>query len=275
MPTAVHPSALVGPEVALGANVAVGPYVVIEGPVTVGDGTVIRPFAHLIGPLTLGPGNDIGTGAVIGDRPQHGGYKGEPTSTVIGTGNVFREHVTVHRGTTFGDGVTRVGDRNTLMAGAHVAHDCTIGDDVILANGALVGGHAVVGDRAFLSGNSCVHQWCRVGRYALISGNTPISVDLPPFCMVQIVNRLVGINLVGMRRAGYAASDVKAVRRAYTILWREGRTMAEALARAEAELAGSAPVAEMLAFIRASKRGVVSEYAVGGGQGGDSAAAAA
>src|SRR5262249_36250995 len=154
---------VISPEAKLAEDVRVGAFAVIDGAVTAGPGTVVRPHAHLIGSLTLGANNDVGSGAVLGGAPQHLGYKGEPTTIVIGDGNIFREHVTVHRGmpagTGHGTGVTRIGDRNFFMAGSHAAHDCVIGNDCIFANGAALGGHVEVGDRALISGNSAVHQF--------------------------------------------------------------------------------------------------------------------
>jgi UDP-N-acetylglucosamine acyltransferase len=251
----IHPTALVAPEADLGDDVEVGPFVVIEGAVRLGPGCVIRPYAYLIGPLTLGRGNKVFSGAVLGERPQHLKYNGEPTAVEIGDDNVFREHVTVHRGTTQ-SWKTVIGSRNMLMAGAHVAHDCRVGDGCILANGALLGGHCVVGDGAYLSGNCAVHQFVHVGRLALLSGASATSKDIPPFIVQQNVNTVVGVNVVGMRRAGMSGADIDAVRRAYHIIFREGLTLPNALARLDAELGTVGAVRELVDFIRGSSRGI-------------------
>lgn len=271
-----HPTAVISAAAILPPDVKVGPFAVIDGPVTVGPGCVIGPHAHLMGPLTLGANNEIGTGAVIGGAPQHLGYKGEPTAVEIGDGNIFREHVTVHRampvGVGPGTGVTRIGNRNLFMAGAHIAHDCVIGNDVIFANGALAAGHVTIGDRAFLSGNSAVHQFCRVGRLALLSGVSATTMDLPPFWIMQDFNRVRGLNLVGMKRAGIAPAERMAIRKAYRIIYltRPALPMSVAVLRIEAELGAFPAIQELIAFIRTSKRGVCGAH-----RGGDDEQAAA
>ncbi len=251
----VHATAVVSAEADLADDVEVGPFVVIEGPVRLGPGCVIRPHAHLIGPLTMGRGNAVYGGAVLGERPQHLKYNGEPTGLEVGDDNVFREHVTVHRGTTH-SWKTVVGSRNFFMAGAHVAHDCRVGNGCILANGALLGGHCVLDDGAYLSGNSAVHQFVRIGRLALLSGTAGTTKDVPPFIIQQYINVVVGVNVVGMRRAGMSGADIDAVRRAYHIIFREGLALPNALARLDKELGSSAAVREMADFIRASTRGI-------------------
>jgi UDP-N-acetylglucosamine acyltransferase len=261
---AVHPSAVVSAEAVLGEDVRVGPFVVIDGPVTVGPGTVVRPHAHLIGPLALGANNDVGTGTVLGGAPQHLGYRGEPTNVEIGDGNVFREHVTVHRGMPAGagpgTGVTRVGSRNLFMAGSHVAHDCVVGNECMFANAAVIGGHVTVGDRALLSGNSAVHQFCRVGRLALLSGASASSKDVPPFWVMQEVNWVCGVNTVGMRRAGIPTPEIQAVRRAFGFIYADRLPIPAALVRMEAELGRFAAVRELVEFVRASKRGICGAH---------------
>jgi UDP-N-acetylglucosamine acyltransferase len=252
----VHPSAVIGPEADLGDDVRVGPHVVIEGPVRVGPGCVLRPGVHLIGPLTMGCDNVVFSGAVLGEEPQHLKYRGEPTRLEIGDHNVIRENVTVHRGTT-ASWLTRIGSHNFLMAGSHVAHDCRVGDHCILANGALVGGHCVLEDHVYLSGNCAVHQFVRVGRLALLSGVSASTKDIPPFIIQQRINCVVGVNVVGMRRAGIPTDHIDAVRRAFHILYREDHVLQQALARIEKEFAGVAEVDELVSFIRTSARGII------------------
>ncbi len=274
-----HPTALVSDEANLSPDVQIGPFAVLDGPVTVGPGCVIGTHARLSGPVTLGANNTVDTGAVIGGAPQHLGYKGEPTAVEIGDGNVFREHVTVHRampvGVGPGTGVTRIGNRNLFMAGSHVAHDCVVGDDVILANGALLGGHAVVGDRAFLSGNTAVHQFCRVGRLAFLSGVSATTMDIPPFWIMQDFNRVRGLNLVGMKRAGIAPAERTALRKAYRIIYltRPALPMSAAVLRIEAELGEFPAIQELVEFIRSSKRGICGAHR--GAAGGDDEKSAA
>lgn len=256
----LHLSAIISAEARLADDVRVGPYVVIDGPVTVGPGCVIGPQAHLIGPLTIGAGNTVGFGSVLGGAPQHLAYRGEPTDVAIGDGNTFREHTTVHRGMPVGvgpgTGATVIGDGNLFMAGAHVGHDCRVGNNNIFANNALLGGHVEVGDRVLLSGNSAVHQFCRVGRLALLSGASASSKDIPPFWVMQEVNEVYGVNVVGMRRAGMPAEEIQAVRKAFKMIYRDRLTVAAAVIRMEATLGHVPAVRELVAFIRGSKRGI-------------------
>jgi UDP-N-acetylglucosamine acyltransferase len=251
----IHPTAVIDTEAEIGESVEIGPYVVVEGKVRVGDGCVIRPGVHLIGPLTLGRHNMIFSHAVLGERPQHLHYSGEPTRVEIGDHNIFREHVTIHRGTTQ-SWVTRIGNHNFLMANAHVAHDCVVGNHCILANGSMLGGHCLLEDNVFLSGNSAVHQYVRVGRLALLGGLSGSTMDIPPFIIQQRINCIVGVNVVGMRRAGVRTDHIDAVRRAFHMLYHEQMVLPAALEKIDRELGAVSEVAEMTAFIRASKRGI-------------------
>ncbi len=253
----IHSTAIVSDESDLAPDVRVGPYAIIEGPVQLGEGCVVGPHCHLLGRVIAGRGNTFGTGCVIGGEPQHLGYKGEPTLTRIGEYNTFREHATVHRGMPNARGETVVGDRNFIMAGAHIAHDCIVGNHCIFANSAMIGGHVEVGDRVFLSGSAGVHQFCRVGRLALVSGLSGLTQDLPPFWIAQGVMNLVhGINVVGMRRAGIANAEIQAVRRAFRTIHLQGLLLKAALAKLEREVPESECVREIIAFVRSSKRGI-------------------
>jgi UDP-N-acetylglucosamine acyltransferase len=254
-PNSIHPTALIAAEAEIGAGVVIGPYAVIEGPVKIGSGCTIHAFAHLIGPLALGRDNQVHSGAVLGGKPQHLHAAQAETAVAIGDGNVFREHVTVHRAAVAG-AATRIGDHNFLMAGSHVAHDAQVGNHCILANNALLGGHCVVQDNVFLSGNCAIHQFCRVGRLALVAGCSATNKDTPPFVTLQGANCLVGINVVGMRRAGLSNDQINAVRRAFHLLFYDGVVGAQALVRVQAELGHVDVVAEMIDFIRNSPRGI-------------------
>ncbi|MBX6313253.1 MAG: acyl-ACP--UDP-N-acetylglucosamine O-acyltransferase [Isosphaeraceae bacterium] len=252
----IHPTAVIGPEAELAPDVQVGPFAIIEGPVVVGPGCVIEGHTCLSGPLTMGRDNFVGHGAVLGKAPQSRNYRGEPTKLVIGNGNTFREYVTVHRGTIEGGGETRIGDRNLLMIGAHVGHDSRLGDGCTLVNNALVAGHVELHDGCILSGHTAVQQRVRVGRLAMIGGMGATSRDVPPFVLQQGYNCVTGLNVVGMRRAGISAEAIAALREAYRILYKEGRTRAAALERIEADLGTFAEVREFVAFIRASTLGI-------------------
>jgi UDP-N-acetylglucosamine acyltransferase len=251
----IHPTAIISPEAELAEDVIIGPYVVIEGKVKIGPECEIQAQAHLLGKLTMGRGNVVYTGAVLGQKPQHLRYNNEPTAVEIGDGNTFREHVTVHRGTTH-SWVTRIGNDNFFMAGSHIAHDCIVGNRCIFANGALIGGHAVIDDNVYLSGNSAVHQFMRVGRLAMLGGCSVTTKDVPPF-MVQIgIDNIVKFNVVGMKRAGLTPEQINGVRKAFRILFRSGLTLPLAIARMEEEIGHLDVGQEIITFLRGSRKGI-------------------
>ena len=256
----IHPTAVVSAEAKLADGVRVGAYAVIDGPVTLGRGCSVAAHAHLIGPLTLGENNTVCTGAVLGGDPQHLAYKGQPTAIEIGSGNTFREHATVHRAMPLGDGpgtgLTRIGDGNLFMVGAHVAHDCRVGNHGVYVNGCLLGGHVETGDRVILSGNSAVHQFCRLGRLAMLSGTSSSTKDVPPFWVQRNINIVCGVNVFGMKRAGVPSPEIMGVRQAFKMIYLGGGTVTAAVAKMEAELAHLPAVAELIAFIKSSKRGI-------------------
>jgi UDP-N-acetylglucosamine acyltransferase len=254
-PARIHPTAVISAEAVLADDVVIGPYAVLEGAVRLGPGCVIRPRALLCGPLTMGVGNQVFPGAVLGERPQHLKYNNEPTGVEIGDHNTFRENVTIHRGTTQA-WTTRIGSHNFFMVNSHVAHDCKIGDRCIIANGALVGGHCSLADNVYLSGNCAVHQFVRVGRLALLSGCSATTKDIPPFLIQQGIDNVVGVNVIGMRRAGIPADRISVVRRAFRVLFRQGLVIPAALAKIEEELGNDDVLAELLTFIRQSNRGI-------------------
>jgi len=256
MTECVHPTAVIGPDAVLAPGVQVGPFAVIEGEVRVGAGTVIEGHACLSGPLEIGRENVVGHGAVIGKAPQHRSYRGEPTSLRIGDGNHFREHVTVHRGTVQGGGETVVGDRNMFMVGSHVGHDARVGDDCTLVNGAILAGHCILADGCILSGHSAVQQRVRIGRLAMLGGLGSTTKDIPPFILQQGYNCVSGLNIVGLRRAGFPAATINALRVAFRTLYKEGRNLAGALDQIEADHGTIPEVAEFVAFIRSSTTGI-------------------
>jgi UDP-N-acetylglucosamine acyltransferase len=251
----IHPTAIISPEARLAADVRVGPFVLIEGPVTVGAGTVIEARAHLMGQLTLGRENQIGPNVILGHQPQHAGYKGEPTRLEIGDRNIFRENVTIHRGS-MASGVTRIGNENVFMVASHVGHDCVVGNRCTFVNNSLLAGHCVVDDGVIISGGSAIHQFVHLGRLCFLSGLSGSSKDVPPFIMQQEINYVVGLNLVGLRRAGFKPDQLNALRRLYHIVYLKGLSVPNALTMAEAELGHVDVVREFIAFVRASKRGI-------------------
>jgi UDP-N-acetylglucosamine acyltransferase len=255
-PTArIHPTALVAPEAVLGDGVEIGAYAIIEGAVTLGAGCIIRPHACLYGPLTMGQGNSVFSGAVLGERPQHLKYNGEPTDLVIGDGNIIREHVTIHRGTTQSM-KTSIGNHSFFMVNCHVAHDCVIGDRCILTNGALIAGHCVLGDGVIISGNSVVHQFSRLGRLSMLCGVSATSRDIPPFIMQQGGDNVVGLNLIGMKRSGMTREQIHALREAFRILYREGLILPAAVAKLDKEFGQVDVIQELIGFLRGCTKGI-------------------
>ena len=253
----IHPTAIIHPKAKLDSTVQVGPFAVIDADVELGANCVVGPHVYLTGLTTIGAGNRFHAGCVIGDAPQDLKYKDEPTRLRIGDSNVFREHVTVHRSNKTAED-TVIGSHNFFMANSHVAHNCAIGDHVILANGALLAGHVAVQDRAFISGNCMVHQFTRVGTLALMQGGAAISQDLPPFTIARRDNEICGLNIVGLRRAGFTAEQRLELKRLYHVLFRSGKNLREALAGAQNEFA-SEPARVLLNFIAGAKRGVCAD----------------
>jgi UDP-N-acetylglucosamine acyltransferase len=251
----VHPTAIVDPRARLADDAEVGPWCLIEGDVTLGAGCRLFERVSLRGPLVAGKNNVFYPQACIGIDPQD--RKFDPShdgpGVRIGDGNLFREGVTVHRST--GSRPTTIGNRNFLMANAHMGHDSTLADDAVMANGALLGGHVEVSDRAFLGGNSGVHQYCRVGRLAMLSGAAGLTQDLPPFCTIYDTRQIGSLNIVGLRRAGYRAS-IPNLRRAFSIFFRSGLSNHSAVARIEEDLGHDPLCLELAEFIKHSKRGI-------------------
>ncbi len=251
----IDPTARIDPDVELAPDVTVGPGVIIEGPSRIGAGTRILARAY-IGPYTtIGEDNLIGFGAVIGYEPQDYAFKGEESYTIIGDNNIIREYVTIHRGTKPGS-ATRVGHHNFLMGLSHMAHNASLGDHVIVVNGALVGGYVEVADQAYISANCLIHQFCRVGTLALMRGGSRTSRDVPPYCIIDYEHTLRGLNLVGLKRAGFTSQQIGPLRQAYRILFSRRTNLSLALKRVEEEVPQTREVVHLLEFIRASKRGI-------------------
>jgi UDP-N-acetylglucosamine acyltransferase len=208
-----------------------------------------------MGCTDIGAENVLHPNVVVGDEPQDVSYTGGLRRVRIGDRNILREGVTIHRGSEHGD-ITIVGNRNFFMQNAHAAHDCRIGDDTIIAGGALLAGWVEVGDRALVSGNCVVHQYVRIGRLAMMRGLSRTSRDIPPFCLMDLTHTLRGINVVGMRRAGFSTAPIRALRDAFKILFGERRNLSRALAELGEDANSPAEVLEMVAFIRESKRGI-------------------
>jgi len=262
----IHPTAVIHPKAKLDSSVTVGPYAVIDEAVEIGPRCVVGPHMYLTGVTTIGAENHFHAGCVIGDAPQDLKYDGAPTRVRIGDKNVFREHCTVHRSTK-PDGETVIGSHNFLMQNSHVGHNCIVGNHVILAGGALLAGHAVVQDRAFVSGNCLVHQFTRIGTLALMQGGAAISQDLPPFTIASGINTICGLNIIGLRRAGFTAEQRLRLKAAYHALFRSGKNRRAALVEAQSQFL-EGPARTLIDFVAAAKRGVLSD--VGGGKETDS-----
>ncbi|GAC1320870.1 MAG: acyl-ACP--UDP-N-acetylglucosamine O-acyltransferase [Isosphaeraceae bacterium] len=252
----VHPTAVIDAEAEIAADVRIGPYAIIEGPVRIGPGCVIEGHACLSGPLHMGRNNFVGHGCVLGKAPQHKAFRGEPTRLVIGDENVFREFVTIHRGTVEGGGETRVGDRNYLMINSHLGHDTRVGNGCMLVNGTLVAGHVRLDDGCVLSGHSAIQQRVRIGRLAMLGGLASTTKDIPPFILQQGYNCVVGLNIVGLRRAGIKPESIVALREAFRIFYKEGRPRPAALNRIETDLGSIPEVMEFVGFVRESALGI-------------------
>ena len=254
----IHPTAVIHPAARLAPDVRVGPYVVIDGPAEVGAGCVLEAHATLVGAVKMGKNNRIGHGAVLGGWPQDLSFAPETTMSgvEIGEDNVIREHVTMHRGTA-PDSVTVLGNRCLLMAGAHLGHNVRVGDQCIIANHVLLGGYAEVGDRAFLGGGSVFHQHVRVGRGVIVQGLSAFSKDVPPFTLAAERNMVAGLNVVGLRRSGFSAAERAELKRAFTLIFRRGLNVTQALAEAKTQQWTCAAAEEFLDFIAgAKKRGI-------------------
>jgi UDP-N-acetylglucosamine acyltransferase len=245
----VHPGAVIG------AGVVVGEYAVIEQDVVIGACTRLEPYVYIKRWTTLGERNEISSGTVLGTDPLDKNFKGDRSYLRIGNGNKIREHFTVSRGTA-PESETVIGDGNYIMTSGHIAHNCKIADETVIASGALIAGYAEVESQAFISGNVVVHQYSKIGRLAMIAGGIRVNQDLPPyFLYAGFQAEPKGLNLVGLRRAGFSDEDILALKAAYRLLYKSKLKLEDALQRIEAELPNE-PTRHLTSFIRSSKRGI-------------------
>lgn len=257
----IHPTAIIHPNAQIDPSVEIKPYAVIDEHISLGANCVVGPHVHLTGHTLIGAGNIFHSGCVIGDAPQDLKYKYEPTRLRIGDNNVFREHVTVHRSNKLTED-TVIGSRNYLMAGCHIGHNSQLGNEIIIANGAMLGGHVTVEDKVFISGTCMVHQFVRIGTLALMQGGSGISKDLPPFTIATGNNQICGLNIIGLRRAGFPSEERLELKKLYRILFRGGQKLNAAIAEAGSEFT-SESARRMLEFISSSKRGVCADMGTG------------
>lgn len=269
MTASIHPTAVVDPAAELGEGVQIGPLAVIGAEVRLGARCRIDAGAHVQGPTTLGDDNHVYPGAMIGFDPQDYTYGGEPTRLEVGHRNRFRELVTLNRGTLKGGGVTRIGDDNFFLTGAHVGHDCMVGNRTLFVNNATLAGHVEVQDDATIGAFSSVHQFCRIGSHAYIGGYSVITRDALPFVKtVGTKPTCYGINKIGLERKGFSAERLAVLDSAYRILVRARLATDNALARLREELGGHDDVEQLAVFVEGSQRGAIRDLPRRGGRGG-------
>ena len=250
--------AVISPQAQIGADVTIGPFSIIGADVVIGAATWIGPHVVINGPTRLGTGNKVYQFASLGDAPQDKKYNGEPTRLEIGDRNVFRESVTVNRGTTHDQGVTRIGNDNLLMAYSHVAHDCQLGNQIVMANCATLGGHVEVGDWVIMGGLSAVHQFTKIGAYCFLAHNAAVTRDVPPY--VLAVGRPAvphSINSVGLQRRGFTSAQIRNIRRAYRTLYRSGLKLKAAMEELEKAAVTQEEIRPFVEFIKRSERSIV------------------
>ena len=254
----IHPTALIDPKAELADDVEVGAFSIIDDKVRIDTGTKIGPHAIITGRTTIGKNNHIFQFTSIGEQPQDKKYAGEDTELIIGDDNTIRELCTFSRGSMQGGGITRIGNRNWIMACVHIAHDCILGDDIIMANNASLAGHVTVGNHAILSGYSLIHQFCTVGEHSFTSFASHVNQSIPPYVTVAGEKAKVkGGNTEGLKRRGYSSEQINQIRRAYKTLYREGKPLEEARA-VLAEMATDSPELQPLVeFLKTADRGII------------------
>lgn len=248
----VHPDAVIGP------GTRVGEFCVIDSDVVIGARCRFEPYVFVKRWTTVGDENEISSGTVLGTDPLDRGFSGERSYLVIGAHNKIREHYTISRGTQ-PESTTRIGNGNYIMTSGHIAHNCTIGDNTVIASCALVAGYVEIEDQAFISGGVVIHQYSKIGRLAMLAGNTRVNSDVPPYVLGSDFNVVAkGLNLVGLKRAGFTHDEISQIKTAYKLLYRSHLKLDEALARIEAEVP-SEHTRHFINFIRSSKRGICRE----------------
>jgi UDP-N-acetylglucosamine acyltransferase len=252
----IHPTALVYPAAQLGASTEIGPFSIIGPRAVIGEKTMVQSHVVIEGEVEIGTGNLIGHGVVIGAPPQDVSFSPErKTKVEIGNDNIIREYCTIHRGTADGSS-TKIGDKNFLMAGAHIGHNCLIGNNVVIANHCLLAGYVRVDDGAFLGGGSTFHQFMHIGRLVMVQGSSAFGKDLPPFVIAAERNSVFGINVVGLRRAGFTAKERDEIKAAFKLVYLSGFNVSQALEKAATKKFGG-PAREFLDFVaNAKKRGI-------------------
>jgi len=254
----IHPTAVIDSSAELADHVRVGPYTVIGADVVIGAGSEIGPHVVINGPTRMGRENRIFQFASIGEAPQDKKYAGEPTRLEIGDRNTIREYVTINRGTTQDEGVTRVGDDNWIMAYVHIAHDCRIGNQTVFANNASLAGHVIIDDYVILGGFTLVHQHCTLGAYSLTAFGSGISLNIPPYVTVGgSPARPHGLNMEGLRRHGFSEETRKILKQSYRTLYRENLSLQDAIKVLKGPAQNSAELERLVSFLEKQTRGIV------------------
>lgn len=247
----IHPTAILNPKAEIDEGVVIGPFCII------GEGVRIKRGTKLISSVVIEGDTEIGENCIIypftsiGLPPQDLKYKGEKTGVKIGNDNTIREYGTVHRASIGGDGVTTIGDKNFLMAYVHIAHDCKIGSHIILANAATLAGHVVVEDYAIISGLTAIHQFTRIGAYAMVGGFSGVGQDVPPYTIASGARaKLFGLNTIGLKRHGFSDAKINHLKKAYKILFREKRTLKDAIKKIQEDLSYTDEIKHLIEFIQ-------------------------
>src|SRR5438132_9602966 len=243
----IHPTAIVDPDAQIGADVEIGPFSIVGPQAVIGEKTIVQSHVVIEGDVAIGTGNFIGHGTIIGAPPQDVSFSPErKTKVEIGNDNVIREYCTIHRGSPDGS-ATKIGDKNFLMAGAHIGHNCLIGNNIVIANNCLLDGHVRVDDGAFLGGGSTFHQYMHVGRLVMVQGSSGFGKDLPPFTIAAERNFVFGINVIGLKRAGFSAKDRDEIKAAFKLIYLSGLNIGQAIEKATTMNFG-VPAREFLDF---------------------------
>ncbi|MCS7203204.1 MAG: acyl-ACP--UDP-N-acetylglucosamine O-acyltransferase [Thermodesulfovibrio sp.] len=255
--TKIHSTAIISRKAEIDEDVEVGPYCIIGDNVKIGKGCHLISHVQIEGITEIRENCTIYPFTTIGFPPQDMKYKGEPTGVKVGSGNIIREYVTIHRASVSGDGWTTIGDNNFIMAYVHIAHDCKIGNNVIMANLATLAGHVIVEDFAFIGGMVAVHQFSRIGAYAMVGGFSGVAQDVPPFTMVSGARaRLYGLNTVGLKRRGFSDEKINILKKAYKILFRDKLQLKEAIKKVREEFPDIPEIRHLIEFLEANKRGI-------------------
>ncbi|MEW6214058.1 MAG: acyl-ACP--UDP-N-acetylglucosamine O-acyltransferase [Nitrospirota bacterium] len=257
MKSEIHQTTIIDPKAEIDEGVSIGPFCIIR------EGAHIKKGSKLISNIIIESNTEVGENCVIypfttiGLPPQDLKYKGEKTGIKIGNNNIVREYITIHKASVGGDGVTTIGDKNFLMAYVHIAHDCKIGSNIIMANAATLGGHVVVEDYAVIGGLVAVHQFTRIGAYTMVGGFSGVGQDIPPYTIASGARaRLFGLNTIGLKRHGFSDSTINELKKAYKILFREKRTLKDAIKKIQEDLPYTDEIKHLIEFIQKNKRGI-------------------